>query len=1262
MNGSTMGESTVRSPGDGGTSGRDPTAMPLQGALEGAARDALYMVTAGLGVWYGFLALACAVILSPPVRWPMAAVALATAVILLGLCYWSRQHAIPPRWIPPLWAAIAGLVLANIWIRFYLTPDIGQTVYFALLIIGMGLFFPSARWLFAMSAMTLGGWAVVAWRIGTSISLADRLYFGAGLVVAAMVSGLLYLIRSRSSRRLEEARLWGEITRDELESALEASRRREAEYRDIFENANDLVQSVAADGSFIYTNRAWRETLGYSEEEIPHLSLFDIVHPDSLAHCKETFARVLAGETVDRVEAKFIAKDGRTITVEGSVSCRFENNIPVATCGIFRDVTEQKIVEEVLQSERDFIAAVLDTVDALVVVLNREGRIVRFNRACERIVGCSAGEAKSKHIWDLLSDPKEAAEARRAFERLLSEGAIERHENSWVAVDGSRRLIEWSDTVLRGEDGRVEYVIGTGVDITEEREAEEALAHERNLLRTLIDNLPDFIYVKDVESRFLIANQAVAHLMGAERPEDLIGKTDFDFYPEEVAAQFYADEQAIIRSGEPLLNKEELVVDPDGDERWVLSTKVPLRGQDGSIVGLVGVGRDISERKREALELRQAKEAAEAAARAKSEFLANMSHEIRTPLNAIVGMTSLLLDTNLDPEQRDFVETIRTSSDALLTIINDILDFSKIEAGKLDIESQPFELRTCIEEALDLVAPKAAEKGLDLAYLIENDVPEMLVSDVTRLRQILVNLLSNAVKFTERGEVVVTVASEAKQEVSGNGNGREPHVEHVLHFSVRDTGIGIPKERLGHLFQPFTQLDASVTRRYGGTGLGLAICKRLTEMMGGRIWVESEVGKGSTFHFTIRARAAAARPHVYLQSAQPQLAGRRVLIVDDNATNRFILVRHTQAWGMLPRAAASGPEALQWVREGERFDLAILDMHMPDMDGLTLAAEIRKLSAMPLIMLTSLGRMERHDESVEFVAFLTKPIKPSQLYNVLLHTLADQPATLIRPKERVHIDPTFAERHPLRILLAEDNVVNQKVALRILERMGYRADVAANGIEVLQALRRQPYDVILMDVQMPEMGGLEVTRRIRQLWPKDQQPRIIAMTAHALQGDREQCLAAGMDDYVSKPVQVEALSAALSRCQRLPDEPVDEAAAQPEGPAIDAEALEQFRQTMGDEVLVDLIESYLTEAPKLIAKLKEALTEGDAARVTRAAHTLKSNSALFGATPLADLCKELEFMGRDAALDGAVEKLAQAEAEFERVRRELDACCMENVR
>ncbi|MEO8524840.1 MAG: response regulator, partial [Caldimonas sp.] len=478
-------------------------------------------------------------------------------------------------------------------------------------------------------------------------------------------------------------------------------------------------------------------------------------------------------------------------------------------------------------------------------------------------------------------------------------------------------------------------------------------------------------------------------------------------------------------------------------------------------------------------------------------------------------------DTALDDEQRDYAGTIRDSGDALLTIINDILDFSKIEAGRMDIEAQPFDVRECVESALDLIGARAAEKHLDVAYLFEGEVPVALDGDVTRLRQVLLNLLANAVKFTERGEVVLTVTARTAERGS------------ELTFAVRDTGIGLSAEGMGRLFESFSQADSSTTRRYGGTGLGLAISKKLVELMGGAMWVESTgPGQGSTFFFTIVAPLAESpRAHRrQLLGRQPALAGKRVLVVDDNATNRKVLSLQACKWGMLTHETQTPAEALRWLRDGEAFDIAILDMHMPEMDGLALAGEMRRLlPELPLVLFSSLGRREAGDTEGLFNAYLSKPLRQSQLFDALAGLLAadHEAPQASQNRGRTTLDVDLARRHPLRILLAEDNVVNQKLAVRLLQQMGYRADLASNGIEAIECIERQPYDVVLMDVQMPEMDGLEASRRITARWSNGERPRIVAMTANAMQGDREDCLAAGMDDYITKPIRVDVLVEAL---------------------------------------------------------------------------------------------------------------------------------------
>jgi PAS domain S-box-containing protein len=908
------------------------------------------------------------------------------------------------------------------------------------------------------------------------------------------------------------------------------------------DNAGRGIARVDADGNIVLYNRRLLELLELPEEMLAARPKIR----DVLRFQEERGDFGTDGELLDDQARRTLAADLSVTDVLAATGSYLRRTragrvIEVTTQhlpdgGVVRtysDVTAYLAAQQEAADKSRALQITLDSMSQGILTMDADERVTMWNR---RFLQISGFTEELLSTGPTLQQLLELQIARGDFgpDFQLVDAAARRYVSQNVPpvkglVSYMRRTPDGRTLEVRTQPLPDGGVVRTFTDMTDYAAAQEALARKEAQLSALVSNIPDRVWLKDVEGRFLLFNPAYQRRFKV-REEDAIGRTAHEVFGEVIGAHHRKSDLIAMQMDRPLEFEDKIADPPPGTHHYAEIVKVAMRDEGGACIGMLGIARDITLRKEHEAELIRAKEAAEAGERAKAEFLANMSHEIRTPMNAVIGMSDLLLDSPLSPQQREFAESIRTSGDTLLALINDILDFSKIESGHLTLEHVPVNLADCVENALDLASGPAAAKGLDLLYWIEDEVPRQVLGDATRLRQIFTNLISNAVKFTKQGEVVVTVSR--RQTDDGKP---------LLHASVRDTGIGIPADSMGRLFQVFSQVDTSTTRRFGGTGLGLAICRRLVELMGGRIWVESKEGEGSDFQFDIPCESPPG-PSPYVSRRPANLAGRRLLVVDDNATNRQILTLQTRKWGIQAQAASSGAQALQWIDEGQHFDAAILDVQMPGMDGYTVAAELRRRREtldLPILVLTSLGTHAMRPE-LGIAQTLSKPVKAQALFEALSSLFEhvptpSNPAPLEALPETPAGKPRLAHDYPLRVLLAEDNIVNQRVAQLLLGGMGYQIEIVENGQLALEAVaaangRGQPFDVVLLDVQMPVLDGLQASRRLCELYPNEKQrPWMIAMTANAMQGDREECLAAGMDDYLSKPIRAVGVGEALKR-------------------------------------------------------------------------------------------------------------------------------------
>ncbi|HLP18079.1 MAG TPA: PAS domain S-box protein [Bacteroidota bacterium] len=946
---------------------------------------------------------------------------------------------------------------------------------------------------------------------------------------------------------------------------------------------------------------------------------------------------------------------------------------------------ERKRVEDELRASEERFRLISETMRDLICLMNPDGTLTYISPSVRDLLGYMPTELQGRTPFRLLhpDDTKRVLVQAQASITSLNETVI-RHRLK--KNDGSYVWFETMTQVVRDASGTVIRYQTVSRDITKRRAAEEAFKESAHRLGMIIESVEEGITLADENGKFEIFNSKMVQLTGYTL-EEANASSDFSLllYPDEADRLIALEGLTIVLENGHGPESESVITKKSGERRTLLVSTSKVSVGDRTM--FLSAYRDITDRKvieeelarnneelfeakyqaevqagvlqMQTQELIDAREEALEVSRLKSEFVANMSHEIRTPMNGIIGMTGLLLDSGLSNEQHEYVDIIRSSGEALLTIINDILDFSKIEAGKLTMETLDFNVRTTVEETVEVMAHRAEEKKLELVCLVYNDVPLDLRGDPGRLRQIMTNLLGNSIKFTERGEVIIRVQKE-----------EETDTEARLRFAITDTGIGISKEAKDRLFQPFMQADGSTTRKYGGTGLGLAISKQLVEMMRGEIGVESEPGKGSTFWFTaVFEKQQQARP-----SAAPRvtLSGVRLLIVDDNATNRKVVQHQVQPWGIAPGIAENASQALDLLRSslsaGTPYDLAVLDMQMPEMNGMQLATAIKAdpgLRKTKLILLTSLGVQDKAElEAAGIEATLTKPVRQSDLYDAIIRVIkpqvdqAQQTAAAAVASASALADN--AEFSHVRILVAEDNIVNQKVAKRMLEKIGCTVDVVADGLEAVHALGNAPYDLVLMDCQMPEMDGFEATRQIRMREEDGRHATIIAMTANALQGDRERCIEAGMDDYISKPVRQNDLLEMIKRwspMQKSEPEPAPVPAQLDDSEVIDVKRLNELSQIGGDEepdLLRVLVMMYLNDSVKRIASIFASVESGDIQKMTIAAHTLKGSSGNMGVRLLVPTCSEIEAIGKRQSTAGVVPLYEKLEHDYSIVKVALE--------
>jgi PAS domain S-box-containing protein len=1061
------------------------------------------------------------------------------------------------------------------------------------------------------------------------------------------------------------------IVTKRIETSLSES---EDKFRILAESAPYGISIMAPDLNFEYLNPKFSEIFGYTLNDLPNKrTWFHKAYPDEnyrkkviTLWKKDSVGRRAIPEKKPRV-FKVRCKDGRDKSIRFT-AVTLKDKRQLLT---YQDVTEQTKAEDALRRSEEKNSNILENIEDGYYEVDLAGNFTFFNDALCKILGYSRDEIRGMNNRQ-YADKETAKKVYEAFKNVYSTGrALKGFDWEVIRKDGRKKYVETSVSLMKDAEDRPTGFRGIVRDVTSRKRMEAALRKSEGRFRNLFEQSNDAIIIH-VAGKIRDVNQRACEMLGYSKDELLTMEFE-DFQPEKNQKESKR-RVSTTKSGKPL-QFETQFLKADGT---IFDVEVSSRSIDPSKQIIQGIVRDITDRKDAEAKLKiayqelekknqelgraieianQMAEEAETANRAKSEFLANMSHEIRTPMNGIMGMTELALGTDLTKEQKEYLKMVKTSGEALLTVINDILDFSKIESRKLELEEIDFDLRTTLEDAAEILAVKAHEAGLELTCHIHPDVSTALVGDPVRLRQVIVNLTHNAIKFTKKGEVAINVEHEKEENASA-----------VMHFTVSDTGIGIPPDKLEKIFEGFIQVDGSTTRRYGGTGLGLTISKQLVEMMGGRIWVESEPGKGSTFHFTARFGLGSAETKDKIRLNDLDLSGMKVLIVDDNATNRLVFQEMTSSWGFVPSEAADAKEALAKIREafdsGDPFRVILLDAQMPEMDGFQMAKEVNAGpygEGIAIIMLTSMGLKgdAARCQEVGISAYLHKPVKQSELLDGIVMALGQPRIGTTTVITRFTIQDA---RKQLKVLLAEDNPVNQKLAMRILEKRGHHVVAVSNGREAIDTYEKEHFDLVLMDVQMPEVDGFEATQRIRQIEKrKGGHIPIVAMTAHAMKGDREKCLAAGMDEYVPKPIKTQELHNVI---ENLALKSVDQDKSgersldsqNDDGPTKDIFDLNQALQVVdGDKKLLkEITVMFLEELKVNLEGIVQAIRKKDADALEKAAHSLKGSVGNLGAKRAYGAAYRLESIGKEGRLSEAKGALAELKKELEELKIALN--------